>query len=270
MQELEATGTTAPALWREAASRGAQGGVTSWGAGMPGRRTLRLFWEVREGRPVPEGEDLVEENWTPYWRRSLRAVAVTERLLLVPAWEAVPEGAGIVLRIDPGMAFGAGDHPSTRLCLKVLEFLADGGSLPERVLDVGTGTGVLALAAARLGASQVTALDIDPFGFAACRRNARLNGLDHRVRPVLRSLDLLEGTYPLILANVVASQIRGLAVELRRHMEPGGRLVVSGFQADEEDSVETVLGMEPEGRWEEEGWVARMFREPRGEGAWAR
>jgi len=246
--------------WAAARERGATGAVTSWGSGIRGRQTLRAFWEVRLGAEVPEGQDLVEENWTPYWRKTIGVVAITERIALVPAWEEVPPGMTGALRIDPGMAFGAGDHPTTRLCLRTLEDLHDRRDLPARVLDVGTGTGVLALAAARLGAERADALDIDPFGYAACRRNARLNGLERAVRPILLSLDLLEGTYPLILANIVSGQLETLAGWLRRHLEPGGRLVLSGFEQGAADVVEAALGMPMEDRREEQGWVGLTLR----------
>ncbi len=244
--------------WAAARARGATGAVTSWGAGMRHRRTIRLYWEAGGDGPLPDGEDLAEENWTPYWRNSLSAVAVTDRITLVPAWEEPPPGVPCPIRIDPGMAFGAGDHPTTRLCVRHLERAADAGPLPGRVLDVGTGTGVLALAAVALGAGRVTALDIDPFGFAACRRNARINGVEGRVVPVLRSLDLEDGRYPLVLANIVGSQLRSVARNLAGCLEPGGRLVVSGFQQDEEDEVMDALGLEPVGRTEEDGWVAAV------------
>ncbi|GAB4247882.1 50S ribosomal protein L11 methyltransferase [Deferrisoma sp.] len=261
VQEIPAEPGEAEGLWAAAREGGATGAVTSWGSRIPGRRFLRVFWEVREDAPVPsEGEDLEEENWTPYWRQTLRAVPVEQGIWLVPAWTEPPnEAEGTVLRIDPGMAFGAGDHPTTRLCLRLLRELAGAGRLPDRVLDVGTGTGVLALAAAVWGAGEVIALDIDPFGFAACRRNARLNGLEDRVRPLLLSPDLLRGRYPLVLANIVASQLRTLAPDLRRFLAPAGRLVVSGFQAEEADGVATALGLPLEERREEDGWVALVL-----------
>ncbi|MDW7709468.1 MAG: 50S ribosomal protein L11 methyltransferase [Deferrisomatales bacterium] len=228
--------------WVEARARGAAGAVTSWGSGISGRETLRLFWE-RDGEEVPPGEDLEEENWTPFWRESLRTTAVTERISLVPAWEDVPTGIACPLRIDPGMAFGAGDHPTTRLCLRVLEDVASGEGLPARVLDVGSGTGVLALAAACLGAAEVDALDIDPFGYAACRRNAALNGLEERVRPLLLSLDLLDGAYPLVLANVVVGQIEVLAPFLRLRLAAGGTVILSGFESEAASRAAQVLGL---------------------------
>ncbi|NOY43958.1 MAG: methyltransferase domain-containing protein [Deltaproteobacteria bacterium] len=258
MQEMPAGPGEARACWEAAARAGAVGAVTSWGAGIPGRAFLRIYWEVAPDAPAPpEGEDLEEENWTPYWRGVLEPVAVSARVWLVPAWaNPPPEARGTVLWIDPGMAFGAGDHPTTRLCLRVVEAMAAGAGVPTPVLDVGTGTGVLALAAAALGAGRVDALDIDPFGFAACRRNARRNRLEGRVRPLLLSLDLVDGAYPLILANVVAGQLETLAGHLRRLLRPGGRLVVSGFQADEERRVVEALGLAVEERAVEDGWPA--------------
>jgi len=246
--------------WLAARGRGATGAVTSWGSGIRGRETLRAFWEILPGASVPEGEDLVEENWTPFWRKSLATVSVTERVALVPAWEEAPSGIACALKIDPGMAFGAGDHPTTRICLRILEDLERRGELPARILDVGAGTGVLALVAACLGVERADALDIDPFGYAACRRNARLNGLEDAVRPVLLSLDLLEGTYPLILANIVAPQLDVLSGLLRQRLEPGGRLVLSGFEAAEATSVASALRLPVEDRREEQGWAALTLR----------
>jgi len=252
----------AAARWDAAARAGAVGAVTSWGSGIQGRDLIRLYWEVSPGAEVPEGEDLVEQNWTPCWRESLSAVMVTPRVALVPAWQEEAPAAPIVLRVDPGMAFGAGDHPTTRLCVKILDRLAASGELPGRLLDVGTGTGVLALVAARLGAKAADALDIDPFGFAACRRNALLNGLDGAVRPVLLSLDLLPGVYPLVVANIVAGQLQALAPLLRERVAPGGLLLVSGFEERDEQRVkDDVLGpLSVEDRLAEEGWVALLAR----------
>ena len=246
--------------WAAARSQGATGAVTSWGSGIEGRNTLRLFWEVVPGVELPVGEDLEEENWTPFWRESLAVIEVTDRITLVPSWEEPPGGVPCPIRIDPGMAFGAGDHPSTRLCLRLLEGLAAAGRLPTLALDVGAGTGVLSLAAACLGAERVDALDIDPFGFAACRRNARLNGLETQVRPLLLSLDLLETSYPLVLANLVADQIAALASLLRERCAPGGALIVSGFETEAEDRARAALGLPAEVRLEEGGWVGLLLR----------
>lgn len=254
------------ARWRALRQEGAAGAVTSWGSGIRGRSTLRAYWEVQPGVEAPPGEELVEENWTPYWRESLRPVRVTDRILLVPPWETRHPDAPCVLRIDPGMAFGAGDHPTTRLCLRFLEHLAARKAVPPLVLDVGSGTGVLALAAAHLGARRVDALDIDPFCYAACRRNARLNGLEAFVRPLLLSLDLLDDPFPLVLGNLVASQIEHLAPLLRAVTAPGGRLLVSGFEAEEGPRVTEALGMPQEAGMDEAGWLALVLRRPAEDG----
>lgn len=226
------------------------------------RRTLRLYWEAVRGRSLPEGEDLVEENWTPFWRESLRPVQVTPRITLVPAWEEGVSAAPVLLKVDPGMAFGSGDHPTTRRCLTILDTLAQTMTLPARVLDVGAGTGVLSLACASLGARSVEALDIDPFCFAACRRNAALNGLEGRIRPLLLSLDLLEGEYPLVLANMVASQLEATAQSLLARLSREGLLLLSGFQVSEERRVRDLFGRETavEVREEEEEWLALLVR----------
>jgi ribosomal protein L11 methyltransferase len=248
--------------WSSAQARGALGGVTSWGAGMGGREMIRLYWEVGAG-PVPEGEDLVEENWTSHWRESFQATPVTAALCLVPAWEPPNEGeARCNLRIDPGMAFGAGDHPTTRLCLRLLEDRCAAGPLPGRFLDVGCGTGVLALAAGCLGVERSDALDIDPFGYAACRRNAALNGLQHKIRPLLLSLDLLPEHYPLAAANIVIGQLETLAPLLRQRVEPGGALLLSGFETTHEPRVLRALGWPVGERLEEENWVAMILHAP--------
>jgi ribosomal protein L11 methyltransferase len=226
------------------------------------RNTLRLYWEAAPGLELPEGEDLVEENWTPYWRESLGVVRIGPHLALVPAWEEKLPDVPFVFRVDPGMAFGAGDHPTTRSCLRILEALAGAASLASPILDVGAGTGVLALGAASLGAAAVDALDIDPFCFAACRRNAALNGLEGRIRPLLLSLDLLEGTYPLVLANLVAGQLDALAPHLLARVAPGGALLLSGFQPADEGRVRGLFAPSAtvEVREEEEGWVALLAR----------
>ncbi|HSH70516.1 MAG TPA: 50S ribosomal protein L11 methyltransferase, partial [Deferrisomatales bacterium] len=153
--------------------------------------------------------------------------------------------------------------PTTRLCLRLLEDLSAAGQLPTRFLDVGCGTGVLALAAGCLGVARCDALDIDPFGYAACRRNAELNDLQHKIRPLLLSLDLLNDRYPLVAANIVVGQLETLALLLRERVEPGGGLLLSGFEATHEERVVRALGWPVGERLEEEHWVALILRAPK-------
>ena len=254
----------AASRWHQARGRGATGAVTSWASGIRCRNTIRLYWEAGAAASIPEGEDLEEEDWSPLWKQSLGPIRASASISVVPVWEAALPELPCTLRIDPGMVFGAGDHPTTRLCLRLLEELSTAGALPAKALDVGTGTGVLALAAARLGAASVDALDIDPFGFAASRRNACLNGLTETVRPRLLSLDLVGEDYPLVLANLVASQLDNLEADLRGRVAVGGRLLLSGFSTAAEASVRERLlrGWALEGRRDEDGWVAIVGRRP--------
>lgn len=167
-------------------------------------------------------------RWATAWRAHARPVRVG-RILVRPSWGAAPRGAGraLVVRIDPGMAFGTGMHPSTRLCLRALQRYAG-----VAVFDVGTGSGILAIAAARLGARRVWAVDNDPVAVAVARANVRLNGLASRVRVVLGTgLRRAPGRADLILANLVAETIVPLLPDAHDRLAPGGVFVGSGIVA---------------------------------------
>lgn len=259
----------AAGLAGQAFADGAAGAVTSWGSGISHRETVRLFWEADAPPKAPEkwdfqaAEDLVEEDWSRYWKDSLSPFSIGGEILLKPAWDKDEDGAHrITLRIDPGMAFGAGDHPTTRRSAGIILEMADRKELPGRVLDVGAGTGVLSLLAAKLGRVKVDALDIDPFCYASVRRNAKLNGLSSEVRPLLLSLDLLPGSYPLVMANVVSRQLEAMALLLYEKVSPGGHLLLSGFDQDGEERVLRAIGPEFKvvRREVEEGWVALLAR----------
>jgi ribosomal protein L11 methyltransferase len=136
------------------------------------------------------------------------------------------------VRIDPGMAFGTGLHPTTRLCLAAMD-----ERLPVRsVLDVGCGSGVLAIAAARAGAEEVVAIDNDPEAVAVARDNVHTNGADDRIR-VLQAGQETTGRYPLVVANILSSTLIRLAPDLVERLEPGGQLLLSGLLASEVDEV---------------------------------
>lgn len=253
---------------RTAIDSGAVGAVTSWGSGISHRETLRTYWDASDpslaqklGDDLLIAEDLTEEDWRNHWKESLTPFRAG-RFLLVPAWETDGhDGEEKVIRIDPGMAFGAGDHPTTRLCVAALEELAQKGGKDCSVLDVGTGTGVLAIASAMLGFGPVAALDIDPFCYASCLRNVARNGLKGKVRTLLLSLDLLEERFWLALANVAPRQLESMAQTLADKVAPGGSLLLSGFQ---EDNGERVLRSYSHAfsltkKIEEEGWLAILM-----------
>ncbi len=176
------------------------------------------------------------------WRRHYHAQTVSERFIVVPVWEADerrPEADRIPLVIDPGVAFGTGAHQTTALCLRELERAAPGGL---RVLDVGTGTGILAVAAAKLDAREIIALDVDDHAARAAKSNALQNGVGDRVRvqvsDLLSGLPAGERRFDIVIANLLADLIRRLLPELGDWMNPGGLLIVSGIvQRQVEDTA---------------------------------
>jgi len=183
-------------------------------------------------------------RWARAWRKAMRPVHLG-RLIIAPTWARVPPRPGrIVVRIDPGMAFGSGAHPSTRLCLRaLLRYLRPADRARGTVADVGTGSGVLAIAAARLGAAQVRARDIDPEAVAIARANVRANGVAGRVS-VVRGSGVGNPPVPaaLIVANIVADTIIPMLPEARARLAPGGLFIGSGIVADRLDEVLAAAG----------------------------
>ncbi len=159
------------------------------------------------------------------------------RFRVVPAWETPPAG-GLVLRIDPARAFGTGTHETTRLCLRALVRLADEGPL-GRVLDLGAGTGILAVAARRLGAALVIATDLDPEAVDSTRRHARLNDVAVQIVRADGGQALRTSSFDVVLANLTARLLMERAQEIVFLVAPGGRLVLSGLLESEMEEVAT-------------------------------
>ncbi len=173
------------------------------------------------------------------WRDHARARPVGERLLVVPAWrtdgaDETSAGERVPILVEPGAAFGLGDHPTTELCLRALEAEVTPGAT---VLDVGCGTGVLAIAALKLGAGNVRAVDVSAAAVESTRDNARRNGVADRLEVDLTPAAELGGAHDLVLANILAPTLIALAPDLRRLTAPGGRLVVSGILGGAHDHV---------------------------------
>jgi ribosomal protein L11 methyltransferase len=199
----------------------------------------------------PALDRLEDEDLERAGRELIRPVRIGPRLTIVPSAELGPD-SDTELGLHMGLAFGTGQHPTTRLCLEWLEGeLAAGGS----VLDYGCGTGVLALAALRLGARTATAIDIEPQALAATRRNAELNRLDSRIAIGPPAM-LGSGRFDLILANILAQPLIALAEDFARRQAPGGRVVLSGILESQLDAVETHYGRwyEQTARHERAGW----------------
>lgn len=182
-----------------------------------------------------------EEDWADAWKVNFKPLAIGKKLLVTPSWEQ-PEGETDreVIILDPGMAFGTGGHETTRLCLECLESILS--ALPDAqaagpVLDLGTGSGILAIAAAKLGIRQVDAVDIDPQAVSVAAENCRLNQVTQQVRCSTTPLDRLGDGYSLILANILAEELVRLGPELASRLAPGGSLVLSGILAEREELV---------------------------------
>lgn len=185
-----------------------------------------------------------EADWAEAWKRHFPVLRLGRRLVIRPTWRRHRAALDdVVLALDPGMAFGTGLHPTTRLCLAAIEALADRGVLAgRRVLDVGCGSGILAIAAARLGAAEVLGVDTDPIAIEATAANAGRNGVTDRVLARLGSLPAAGGPREVVLANLIASLLVTLAGPLRDELLPGGTLLASGIFVDREPEVRAALG----------------------------
>lgn len=210
-----------------------------------------------------EFADLPAEDWGGAWKRYFHPRLVTRRLIVAPPWEEAAPGEGqIVLVIDPGQAFGTGQHQSTQLILRRLERLADKAALPARLLDVGCGSGILSLAALKFGAGRAVGIDLDPEAVAACHANAALNHLSHGLEASLTPLAEIEERFPLVLANITAMELCGLAEPLAAHVEPCGELVLSGLLVDQIPKVRDAFaaqGLELVEQDSLAGWVSLVM-----------
>lgn len=203
--------------------------------------------------PLPPHEMLVvaEQDWVRRTQAQFGPIRVAGDFWIVPSWSQVPDPAAITLRLDPGLAFGSGSHPTTRLCL---EWLRDGINGGESVLDYGCGSGILAIAAARLGALRVAGIDVDPQALRASADNARIN----EVTGAFVGPDALPpGRYDVVVANILTNPLRMLAPAIAARVAVGGRLALSGILEEQAQSVADAYA-----RWftlapwrTSEGWV---------------
>ncbi len=180
--------------------------------------------------------EVADQDWGESWKKGLGPISVG-RIFVRPSWvaAAAPAGAAEVI-LDPGMAFGTGTHPTTALCLGALSSLL--ASRPgASVLDVGTGSGLLAIAARKLGAGRVVGIDNDPVAVKVARENAALNGVGAALELGEEPLDSLAGTFDVVVANILANTLVDMAAALARRLAPGGVAVVSGILAPQAEGV---------------------------------
>lgn len=218
--------------------------------------------------------DVHEDDWADAWKKYFKPIEVSDRLTIKPTWEDyTPRPDELIIELDPGMAFGTGTHPTTALCLRTLESSISGG---EQVIDVGTGSGILAIGAIKLGAAKVLALDLDPVAVSSATENIKLNGLEHVIE--VRQSDLLgvlhEGpsdravTPPvdLVVANILAEIILLFISDVYEVLKPGGLYIASGIYKNKETDVEAGLlaaGFEIVDVVRQDDWLAFVAGKPK-------
>lgn len=219
-----------------------------------------------------------DEDWADAWKKYFKPIRVSEQLTIKPTWEtyeARPDE--VIIELDPGMAFGTGTHPTTALCLRTLESAIHGG---ESVIDVGTGSGILAIGALKLGASRVLALDLDPVAVSSATENIKLNGLqdviDVRLSDLLGVLHdrdqaeagagAIKPPVDIVVANILAEIILLFIADVMAVLKPGGIYIASGIYKNKEADVEAGLlaaGFEIVDRVREDDWVAFVAGKPK-------
>ena len=224
------------------------------------RRIEEALWHLSQiyPLPAPEFRELTEDDWANAWKKHYHVLRIGQRIVVKPPWqEHKPQPDEIVIELDPGMAFGTGLHPTTRMCLEALEEHLEPG---DKVLDLGTGSGILAIAAAKLGAGSVLALDNDPLAVKAARANVQSNGVQDLVSVELGSLDKTTEEFELVLVNILARVIIELAAQgLVDRVRPTGLMIAAGIIEEQEAEVAAALrehGLEIVERRQEKDWVA--------------
>ena len=197
--------------------------------------------------------EIPEQDWVRLTQSQFKPVCIDNRMWIVPSWHSAPDGAQLVIQLDPGLAFGTGTHPTTQVCLSWLVQHAPLAGLD--VLDYGCGSGILAIAAARLGAQSVSAVDIDPAAVNCCLTNAANNGV--ALAHCCHADELPAHHVDVVLANILAAPLRLLAPMLAARAKPGGWLVLSGILRRQADELITVYApyAHLQMQAERDGWV---------------
>jgi ribosomal protein L11 methyltransferase len=226
------------------------------------------LWHLGQIRPLPDPtyKYIDDEDWMSAWKQHYRPIPIGKRLLILPAWIEDPRGGRIAVKIDPSMAFGTGTHPTTQLCMELLETAVQPG---EAVIDVGCGSGILSIAAVKLGAGQALAVDIDNAAIVSTKENAQANGVLEKIETGIGSVkDILNGDFtvreaPLVLANILAPVIiRLFDAGLADLLAPGGKMVLSGIldtQAKDVIEAAEAKGLKQEGTRQITDWVAILL-----------
>jgi len=236
------------------------------------RQLEEALWYLGRIRelPAPQFKPVEQTDWSEAWKQHYQPIPIGQRLMIVPAWLEPDTGGRIPIRIDPGMAFGTGTHPTTQLCLEIIEGRYRQPNPPSTVIDLGCGSGILSVAAIKMGAEHALGLDIDADAIRSARKNAAANQVADRLELGLGSLhELQQGAFslqaaPLVLANILAPiLIRLLDEGLAETLTPNGLLVLSGILAEQADEVNSALGKHGLPQVEQrqiEDWIAISAR----------
>lgn len=256
----------APGL--ETEERGAETRITAHFAAAPPLAELAGYLDAllesqpALPRPRVETATVADSGWASSWKAHFPPLAIGERLFVHPPWIAEVPAGRLSIVLDPGMAFGTGHHASTRGCLVLLEAALRARS-GARVLDLGTGSGILAIAARKLGAGEVWAIDVDADACAVAAGNAAVNGV--RGLHIDTDLAAARGPFDVVLANLFAAQLVALAPAIAGRLAPGGAAIGAGILAAEAAGVAAAwrgAGLATDGDWGDDGWVALAFRKP--------
>lgn len=206
-----------------------------------------------------------EEEWATAWKKYYKPVKISERITIIPTWEEYEKVSTdeLIVELDPGMAFGTGTHPTTVMCIQAIEKTLKPG---DEVIDVGTGSGVLSIAAAKLGAKHVTALDLDEIAVKSARLNIKLNKSQDQITVRQNNLlDHVSGLYDMIVANILAEIILRFDEDAFKLLKPNGKFIVSGIIKGKKDEVKRALlehGFLIDETLLMEDWVAFITRKP--------
>lgn len=217
--------------------------------------------------PAPTFTPVADQNWMEAWKVRYHPIPIGKKLIIVPAWLESPDETRVPIKIDPGMAFGTGTHPTTQLCLEFIEEMLTADRQPRTVIDVGCGSGILSVAALKLGADFALGVDIDEASVKASRENADANGVEAaRFAIGLGSVtEILAGSFqvksaPLVLANILAPiLVRLFDAGMADLIQPGGVIILSGILAEQAETVIAAAqskGLELVGRKQMGDWVA--------------
>jgi len=222
--------------------------------------------------PAPSYQQIADQNWMEAWKQHYRPILIGERLLILPAWLESPEPDRVGIKIDPGMAFGTGTHPTTQLCLELMELFFVGAkhASPLRVIDIGCGSGILSIAALKLGATKALGVDIDSESVKNSRENAETNEVGEELILGIGSVqEILAGRFPfkfasLVVANILAPVIvRLFDVGLADLIEENGAIILSGILQEQEQNVieaGQARGLKMSERRQMGDWVALMLQ----------